>query len=82
MRGRLFVIDGPDGTGKQTQTSMLVEHLRTEGYTVGTLDFPRYGEWNPFTVRVDRAVVLFTFYENRRSLAAAEALVGRVLDRA
>lgn len=44
MRGRLFVIDGPDGTGKQTQVALLVEHLRAEGHTVGTLDFPRYGE--------------------------------------
>ena len=38
--GRLFVIDGGDGAGKQTQTAALIARLRDEGYPVSTLDFP------------------------------------------
>lgn len=39
--GRIFTVEGGDGAGKQTQTKMLVERLRREGYPVQTLDFPR-----------------------------------------
>lgn len=41
-RGKLIVIDGSDGSGKATQTSLLVERLKAEGKPVETLDFPRY----------------------------------------
>ena len=41
-RGKLIVIDGIDGSGKATQTKLLVEKLRAEGYNVETLDFPQY----------------------------------------
>ncbi len=33
-RGKLIVIEGADGTGKQTQTALLEERLRTEGFAV------------------------------------------------
>lgn len=42
--GRLFVVEGGDGTGKKTQTDLLVERLKREGYRVAIADFPRYGE--------------------------------------
>lgn len=42
MAGKLIVIDGADGSGKATQTKLLVEHLRSEGKQVETLDFPQY----------------------------------------
>ena len=42
MKGTLIVLDGTDGSGKATQTQLLVERLRAEGRTVATLDFPRY----------------------------------------
>ncbi|MBI5369125.1 MAG: dTMP kinase [Planctomycetes bacterium] len=29
--GRFLVLDGPDGSGKSTQTRLLIEHLRTRG---------------------------------------------------
>ena len=38
--GRIFVIEGGDGAGKQTQSAMLRERLQREGYPVATLDFP------------------------------------------
>ncbi|MFA5954579.1 MAG: deoxynucleoside kinase [Patescibacteria group bacterium] len=42
-RGRLIVIDGTDGTGKATQTALLVKKLRAQGQRVAVADFPRYG---------------------------------------
>ena len=42
--GKLIIIDGSDGSGKATQTAMLVETLQTEGYRVEMADFPRYGQ--------------------------------------
>lgn len=41
-RGKLIVIDGSDGSGKATQTKILVERLRAAGKRTETLDFPRY----------------------------------------
>lgn len=38
--GRIFVIEGGDGAGKQTQSAMLRERLQSEGYPVATMDFP------------------------------------------
>jgi len=42
MEGKLIVIDGADGSGKATQTKLLVEKLQEEGLRVETLDFPQY----------------------------------------
>jgi len=41
-RGKIITIEGGDGTGKKTQTGLLVERLRKEGYDVETLSFPQY----------------------------------------
>jgi dTMP kinase len=46
-KGKLIVIDGSDGTGKATQTKLLVERLKSEDIPVETLDFPQY-EMNLF----------------------------------
>lgn len=43
LRGRLIVIDGTDGTGKTTQTALLVKKLRQEKRRFSVADFPRYG---------------------------------------
>jgi dTMP kinase len=40
--GTLVVIDGADGSGKATQTEMLVEKLQEEGQPVEAIDFPQY----------------------------------------
>ena len=41
-RGKLIVIDGSDGSGKATQTKLLVERFHSEEMPVQTLDFPQY----------------------------------------
>jgi len=38
--GRLFIVEGIDGSGKSTQLSLLAEWLRSEGYPV------LFSEWN------------------------------------
>lgn len=42
-RGALIVIDGTDGSGKATQTKLLVNRLRASGLPVETIAFPQYG---------------------------------------
>lgn len=41
-KGRLIVIDGSDGSGKATQTKLLIQALRKEKVKVKTMDFPQY----------------------------------------
>ncbi len=41
-RGVLIVIEGADGSGKKTQTEMLVDRLNTEGFPAEKMSFPRY----------------------------------------
>jgi dTMP kinase len=43
-QGRLIVLDGIDGSGKGTQTRLLIRRLRNEGWPVRKIDFPRYGK--------------------------------------
>ncbi|MBN1779066.1 MAG: dTMP kinase [Candidatus Buchananbacteria bacterium] len=39
---KLIVIDGIDGSGKATQTKLLIEKLRLEQIPTETIDFPQY----------------------------------------
>ena len=41
-KGKLIVIDGTDGSGKATQTNLLIKHLKKDGYRVKVVDFPDY----------------------------------------
>jgi dTMP kinase len=41
-KGKFIVIDGTDGSGKATQTKLLVKRLKNGGRKVKTIDFPRY----------------------------------------
>jgi dTMP kinase len=43
-KGKFIVIDGTDGSGKGTQTTLLVQRLQSEWHDVKMADFPRYGE--------------------------------------
>ncbi len=40
LRGKLVVLDGPDGCGKTTQTELLVQRLRQQGADVATFRDP------------------------------------------
>lgn len=42
MSGKLIVIEGTDGTGKETQTRTLIDKLRDSNVEVRTMSFPRY----------------------------------------
>ncbi len=42
--GLFIVIDGTDGSGKATQTKLLVKHLKKIGHRVSVADFPQYGK--------------------------------------
>lgn len=41
-KSKIIVIEGTDGSGKETQTKRLMEHLKNEGHKVFTTSFPKY----------------------------------------
>lgn len=41
---KFIVIEGPDGSGKATQTKLLISAIKKEGYKVKKIDFPQYGK--------------------------------------
>ncbi len=43
-KGKFIVIDGTDGSGKGTQTNLLIKRLKKEGHDVKMADFPQYGK--------------------------------------
>jgi len=49
-KGKLVVIDGLDGSGKGTQTQLLVKRLRKTGRKIFVVDFPRYGKSSAYFV--------------------------------
>ena len=42
MRGKIIVIEGTDCSGKETQTSLLVQRLNREGRKIDRISFPSY----------------------------------------
>lgn len=50
-KGFFLVIEGTDGSGKGTQSEMLVDRLRKEGYSVELFDFPQYNKESSHFVR-------------------------------
>lgn len=42
MKGKIIVIEGTDCSGKDTQTSLLVQNLRKQGRKIERLSFPDY----------------------------------------
>ena len=51
-RGRLFVIEGLDGSGKATQSKLLSERLSARGDDVRMLSFPCYDDDSSMLVRM------------------------------
>ena len=43
-KGKFFVLEGMDGSGKATQTKLLVEALKNQGHDVVKIDFPQYSK--------------------------------------
>ncbi len=43
-KGKLIVFEGTDGSGKATQSKLLLERLQREGFDCRALTFPRYGK--------------------------------------
>ncbi|MFA6064818.1 MAG: thymidylate kinase [archaeon] len=44
MKGKLIVIEGTDGSGKATQSKLLIESLQKKGVQTAYIDFPQYGQ--------------------------------------
>jgi len=42
--GKFLVIDGTDGSGKATQTKLLISRIKEEGLPVETISFPQHGQ--------------------------------------
>ena len=49
--GKILVIEGLDGSGKETQSKLLKERLRVENIPYFLLDFPQYSEESSYFVR-------------------------------
>ena len=43
-RGVFIALEGTDGTGKKTQTKLLVRRLKKKDYKVAEISFPQYGK--------------------------------------
>lgn len=52
LNGKIIVIEGTDGSSKQTQAKMLKEKLEQLGYTVYSTAFPRYDSGSSAAVRM------------------------------
>ena len=50
--GKLFVIDGTDGSGKQTQFELLKKHLTEDGIEYRTVSFPNYDSLSSSLVKM------------------------------
>ena len=71
MQGKLIVFEGTDGSGKATQSRLLVERLQKEGYALKKLEFPRYSEESSALIRLYLAGAFGNKPEDVNAFAAA-----------
>ncbi|MBP9763129.1 MAG: deoxynucleoside kinase [Candidatus Pacebacteria bacterium] len=76
-RGKFIVIDGTDGSGKGTQTELLVAALKDQGVKVVVTDFPQYGK--PSAIFVEK--YLRGEYGSADEVGAKRASLFYALDR-
>lgn len=48
--GKLIVIEGTDGSGKETQTNLLIPRIKEINHRLVVFSFPQYGESRPGTL--------------------------------
>ncbi len=76
-KGKFIVIDGTDGSGKGTQTDLLVKALKSQGVKVVVTDFPQYGK--PSAIFVEK--YLRGEYGTADEVGAKRASIFYTLDR-
>jgi dTMP kinase len=76
--GKLFVIDGTDGSGKQTQFELLKKRLDEDGIEYKTVSFPNYDSPSSSLVKM---YLSGEFGENARDVSAYVASTFYAVDR-
>ena len=73
------MLEGTDGSGKGTQTKLLVERLQKEGQRAESISFPCYGQASAAAVEL---LLKNKFDEDALSMSASRASLPFALDRA
>lgn len=84
MKGKIIVIDGMDGTGKNTQSKLLFQKLKNRGDKVIICSFPNYESDSSFFVKkylkegycrdIDNPVLHDMFYAIDRAITYAKEI--------
>ncbi len=76
-KGILIAIEGLDSSGKETQTKLLAQKLKKEGFKIKTISFPRYNNQSSFAIKK----YLSGKYGKIDEISAKEASLFYALDR-
>lgn len=76
-KGKFIIIEGGDGSGKTTQFNLLKDKLIKDGYSLETIDFPRYGQ--PAAILVEK--YLKGDYGSAKDVSAYQASIFYACDR-
>lgn len=76
--GILIAIEGVDGSGKQTQSDLLTENLKTRGYRVKEIRFPDYNSKSSVLVKM---YLMGEFSKNPKDISAYQASTFFAADR-